>query len=179
MPALLLVLLLALPVTQLASWRVRLPPQLTCLYLLAHLPVQVLLEGRAKLEGIVRSRGRAASSAGDHADVLRFTRLHKPLRLQQEGMELLTAFLRRMVAERARADYDALVDSFASGGGGSSGGAGAADYLGTLTNLFKDVAAAIDEHLDLIQDALGPGGWVGGWVGVPGGCARRVCQEGA
>jgi hypothetical protein len=129
--------------------------------------VQVLLEGRAKLEGIVRSRGRAAASAGDHADVLRFTRLHKSLRLQQEGMELLTGFLRRTVAERARADYDALVDSFASGGGGGSGGggAGAADYLGTLTHLFKDVAAAIDEHLELIQDALGPGGWAGAWVG--------------
>lgn len=30
-------------------------------------------------------------------------------------MELLTGFLRRLVAERARADYDVLVDSFASG----------------------------------------------------------------
>ncbi len=30
-------------------------------------------------------------------------------------MELLTGFLRRLVAERARADYDALVDSFATG----------------------------------------------------------------
>lgn len=30
-------------------------------------------------------------------------------------MELLTGFLRHLVAERARADYDALVDSFASG----------------------------------------------------------------
>lgn len=32
-----------------------------------------------------------------------------------QGMELLTGFLRKLVAERARADYDALVDSFASG----------------------------------------------------------------
>ena len=32
-----------------------------------------------------------------------------------QGMELLTSFLRKLVAERARADYDALVDSFASG----------------------------------------------------------------
>lgn len=39
-----------------------------------------------------------------------------PARLARQGMELLTGFLRRLVAERARADYDALVDSFASGG---------------------------------------------------------------
>lgn len=46
--------------------------------------LQVLLEGRTKLEGIVRSRGKAAAAAGDHADVLRYTRLTRPLRLQQE-----------------------------------------------------------------------------------------------
>lgn len=75
----------------------------------------MLLEGRAKLEEVVRTRGRAAARAGDHADVLRYTRLHAPLRLQQEGLELLTGFLRGLVAERARGDYDALVDSFATG----------------------------------------------------------------
>ncbi|KAL4441200.1 hypothetical protein ABPG77_011437 [Micractinium sp. CCAP 211/92] len=113
---------------------------------------KVLLEGRAKLEEVVRSRGRAAARAGDHADVLRFTRLTRPLRLQQEGVELLTGFLRRLVGERAREDYDALVDSFAAAGEGGR----AADYLGTLTNLFKDVAAAVDEHLELIRDTFGP-----------------------
>ncbi|PSC72320.1 conserved oligomeric Golgi complex subunit 4 isoform B [Micractinium conductrix] len=113
---------------------------------------KVLVEGRAKLEEIVRARGRAAAKAGDHADVVRFTRLTRPLRLQQEGLELLTGFLRRMVGERARADFDALLDSFA---GGEGGGGRGPDYLGTLTNLFKDVASAIDEHLDLIKEAFG------------------------
>lgn len=80
-----------------------------------HPPAQVLVEGRAKLEDIVRQRGRAAAAAGDHADVLRYARLTRPLRLQQEGLELLCGFLRRLVADRARADYDALVDSFATG----------------------------------------------------------------
>lgn len=135
------------------------PPQAPSLLCLSPPPAvlpspQVLLEGRAKLEEVVRSRGRAAARAGDHADVLRFTRLTRPLRLQQEGVELLTGFLRRLVADRAREDYDALVDSFAvAGEGGRS-----ADYLGTLTNLFKDVAAAVDEHLELIRDTFGPGG---------------------
>lgn len=88
----------------------------------------------------------------------------------QEGLELLTGFLRRMVGERARADFDALLDSFA---GGEGGGGRGPDYLGTLTNLFKDVASAIDEHLDLIKEAFGTGGasctprhTCGGWGGV-------------
>jgi hypothetical protein len=118
---------------------------------------RVLAEGRARLEDVVRKRGRAAAAAGDHAGVLRFTRLHRPLRLQQEGLDLLVGFLRKLVADRARADYDALVDSFAAGGGEGGAGAGP-DYLGTLTGLFKDVAAAVDEHLDLIRDTFGPGG---------------------
>lgn len=134
----------------------------------------MLLEGRAKLEEVVRSRGRAAARAGDHADVLRFTRLTRPLRLQQEGVELLTGFLRRLVGERAREDYDALVDSFAAAGEGGR----AADYLGTLTNLFKDVAAAVDEHLELIRDTFGPGGQAGslqGWAG--GACQSSQAGE--
>lgn len=65
-----------------------------------------------------------------------------------------------------------------------SGGRGP-DYVGTLTNLFKDVAAAVDEHLELIRDTLGPGGWLGGWVGSwvggrltrLGKCLEPVCIE--
>ena len=42
----------------------------------------------------------------------------------------------------------------------SAGGKGKGpDYLGTLTNLFKDVASALDEHLELIRTTFGPGGW--------------------
>lgn len=163
------------------------PPQAPSVLCLSPPPAvlpspQVLLEGRAKLEEVVRSRGRAAARAGDHADVLRFTRLTRPLRLQQEGVELLTGFLRRLVADRAREDYDALVDSFAvAGEGGRS-----ADYLGTLTNLFKDVAAAVDEHLELIRDTFGPGGrgGAGQRVQARGGClagtrwARRLRRAG-
>lgn len=43
------------------------------------------------------------------------------------------------------------------------------DYLGALTNLFRDVAAAVDEHLDVFREAFGPGElwhWVGCcWLG--------------
>lgn len=201
--------------------------------------MQVLREGQARLEGIVRERSREAAAGNDHPGVVRYVRLYRPLRLQQEGMELLVGYLRGLISERARADYDALVDSAAGGRAGlvavaaqQVGGRGAqqvggcaaqqvggrvdcqvgrvacgasrqvwqfsgpaacplcfptpsmipiaaaldlptarthvpppsagdrgskADYLGTLTNLFKDVAAAIDEHLELLREAFGPG----------------------
>ena len=61
------------------------------------------MEGRAKLEDIVCGSGGARRpAAGDHADVLRYARLTRPLRLQQEGLELLCGFLRRLVADLRR-----------------------------------------------------------------------------
>ena len=52
------------------------------------------------------------------AQVVRYVALYRPLRLQQEGMELLVGYLRGLVSERAKADYDALVDGFAAAGAG-------------------------------------------------------------
>lgn len=111
---------------------------------------RVLAEGRAALEGIVRQRGAAAAAAQDHAGVVRFACVHGPLRLRQEGLELLTSYLRGLIASRAREDFAALVDGFAAGEGARP------DYLGTLTNLFRDVAAAVDEHFDVLREAFGP-----------------------
>jgi hypothetical protein len=31
------------------------------------------------------------------------------------------------------------------------------DYIDALTNLLKDVAESIEEHLDMLRDAFGPG----------------------
>ena len=76
----------------------------------------MLREGQAQLEQIVRSRAREAAAANDHPSVLRFVRLFKPLRLQQEGMEVLLGYLRALISERAKADHDALVDSAALAG---------------------------------------------------------------
>lgn len=78
----------------------------------------MLHDGRAKLENIVRSRAQEAVNSNDHSTVIRYIRLHKPLRLQQEGMEILVSYLRDLISERAKADYEALVD--AAGGTGIS-----------------------------------------------------------
>jgi hypothetical protein len=113
-------------------------------------------EARAALEAAVRARAAAAVHAQDHAAVSRLARLYGPMRLAQEGVDLMITYLRALVARRAQEDYDALVDGLDGGGGGGGGAAGKGDYLAALTNLFRDVAAAVDEHLDMFRDAFGP-----------------------
>ena len=112
--------------------------------------VAAMQEWRGKVEAAVRARTAAAVAARDHAAVARFAGLFGPLRLHQEGADAITNYLRGLLAERAQGDYDALVDGFAGGSGAKI------DYVEALTNLFRDVAAAIDEHLELFRDAFGP-----------------------
>ena len=112
--------------------------------------VATMMEWKSRVEAAVRARTAAAVAARDHSAVARFARLYGPLRLNDEGVEVLTKYLRSLLAERAQEDYSALVDSLAAGGGGK------VDYVEALTNLFRDVAAAIDEHLELFRDAFGP-----------------------
>jgi hypothetical protein len=111
---------------------------------------QILSKARKQVEDAIKTKGKEASAAGDHAAVARFARLHAPLRLQQEGVELLVSYLRTLIADRAKADYAELVDGETSSVGGSP------EYLGALTNLFKDVAAAISEHAEDVKESFGP-----------------------
>jgi hypothetical protein len=112
--------------------------------------VASMVEWKGKVEKAVRTRTAAAVAAKDHGAVARYAGLYGPLRMQSEGVEVITNYLRALLSERAQADYDALVDGFAAGAGAK------VDYVEALTNLFRDVAAAIDEHVDLFRDAFGP-----------------------
>jgi hypothetical protein len=112
--------------------------------------VTSMVEWKGKVEQALRARTAAAVAAKDHGAVARYAGLYGPLRMQSEGVEVLTNYLRALLSERAQTDYDALVDGFAAGAGAK------VDYVETLTNLFRDVAAAIDEHVDLFRDAFGP-----------------------
>jgi len=112
--------------------------------------VASMVEWKGKVEQAVRAKTAAAIAAKDHGAVARYAGLYGPLRMQSKGVEVLTSYLRALLSERAQADYDALVDGFAAGAGAK------VDYVETLTNLFRDVAAAIDEHIDLFRDAFGP-----------------------
>ncbi|CAL5229024.1 g12271 [Coccomyxa viridis] len=107
----------------------------------------VLQEAKGRLRNEILDRLDAAKKAGDHASVLRFTRLYAPLGLQEEGLESFLEYLRGLISTRAEEDYSALVESAA----GTE-----KDYVNTLTNLFKDIALAIDENEGFVGNAFGP-----------------------
>ena len=107
---------------------------------------QLFFDIRDRVEQAIRHQGMAAVNRKDHAQVAHFSKLFAPLKLQQEGMELLLTYLRDIISERAKADYDALIEVEG----------GFPDYLGTLTNLFKDIAEAISEHVEELKYHFGP-----------------------
>ncbi|CAK0785054.1 hypothetical protein CVIRNUC_008259 [Coccomyxa viridis] len=107
----------------------------------------VLQDAKTRLRDEILSRLDAAKKQKDHASVLRFTRLYAPLGLQEEGLESFLEYLRGLIAARAEDDYSALVEGAASM---------ESDYVNTLTNLFKDIAVAIDENEGFVGDAFGP-----------------------
>ena len=105
-------------------------------------------DAKARLEELVRTRFAAAAAAGDHAGVLRFVRLYPPLGLAHEGLGAFCAYLRGRVAQRARAEYEALADCLRSPPGAAL--PSAPTFGSTLTNLFKDIAEAVEENEPLL-----------------------------
>ena len=106
---------------------------------------------KKELTEIIRSRFSQAAEKSDHTQVLRFARLFKPLGLREEGLKHFTSYLRAAVGGRAREDYNALSDAMAA----STGQDSAVDFVGTVTNLFKDLAVAVEENEEFIQSAFG------------------------
>lgn len=115
-----------------------------------------LFESKQKLEAIFRKKLAAAVESKDHDNVVRFVKLYPPLRLQEEGLRSYVAYLRKVVAMRARGDYEVLIEALGSTDGGR--GAGTADFVGILNNIFKDIAFAVEENEDLLFDLAGEEG---------------------
>ena len=107
-----------------------------------------MFESKQKLESIIRKKLAAAVEAKDHANVVRFVKLYPPVRLQGEGLRSYVGYLRKVVAMRARSDYEGLVESLGSVDGGR--GTGTADFVGILNKIFKDIAFAVEENEDLL-----------------------------
>jgi hypothetical protein len=54
--------------------------------------LQLLLSAKAQLEAVVTQRLEEAVAARDHAAVLRFVRLHKPLAAPEKGISRCAPF---------------------------------------------------------------------------------------
>ena len=111
---------------------------------------ELLQRYKARCEQKVREKVGLAMKAKDHEDVTKYVQMFGPLRLEKEGVSLLGEYLTTMIGARAQSDYDALVDGFSLTGA-------KIDYVDALTNVLRDVAQSIDEYIDMLRDAFGPG----------------------
>lgn len=113
-----------------------------------------LMAAKRKLEEIVRTRFTAAASAGDHEGALRFVKIYPKLGLATEGLGHFCTYLRSSVAARARADYESLTDALRSTAPPLPT---APTFVSTLTNLFKDIALAVEDNEEVLSSEFGAG----------------------
>ncbi|GFY81568.1 hypothetical protein Acr_01g0013770 [Actinidia rufa] len=69
-----------------------------------------LLASKKQLEGIVRKRLSGAVDQRDHPTILRFIRLFSPLGLEEEGLQVYVAYLKKVIAMRSRLEFEQLVE---------------------------------------------------------------------
>ncbi|KAI8468195.1 MAG: component of oligomeric golgi complex 4 [Monoraphidium minutum] len=141
---------------------------------------QLLLSAKAQLEGVVAARLEEAVTARDHAAVMRFIKLHKPLGNTQAGVARYLAYTRLVVGSKARDMYAALCDALDGAGGAPPGGGGAArggkgggggvDFVGAMTALFRELALAAERDEKELAAAFGPLALVDVVLAVQGEC---------
>ncbi|GAQ80078.1 Golgi transport complex protein [Klebsormidium nitens] len=113
--------------------------------------VEQLMQSKQQLEEVIRSKFAQAVESKDHEQVVRFAKLYPPLQLQEEGLRTFTAYLRGQVSASAKESIEALVlamDRPAVKGAGP-------DFVGVLTELFKDIALTIEENEELLRTSFG------------------------
>ncbi|KAK9907313.1 hypothetical protein WJX75_001280 [Coccomyxa subellipsoidea] len=124
---------------------------------------RVIEEAKVRLRHEIQSRLDEAKEKGDYKAVLRFTRLFAPLGLQEEGLQAFLSYLRDLISKRAEVDYTSLVEGAEEA---------ETDYVGTLTNLFKDVAVAVDENEQFVAGTFGPEAAVEAILGL-----QQLCDQ--
>jgi conserved oligomeric Golgi complex subunit 4 len=107
-----------------------------------------LLDIKRRLEGLARWRLAAAVDAQDHPAVLRLVRLFPLLALADEGLQVYVAYLKKVVALRARADFEHLAELTST----TQLGAERPDFVGCLTRLFKDIVLAVEENDAVLRE---------------------------
>ncbi|KAM3306933.1 hypothetical protein P3S67_008676 [Capsicum chacoense] len=116
-----------------------------------------LLSSKKQLEGIVRRKLGEAVDQRDHSTVLRFIRLYPPLALEEEGLQVYVAYLKKVIAMRSRIEYEQLVEMMSDHRGNSQN---EVNFVSCLTNLFKDIVLAIEENDETLRSLCGEDGIV-------------------
>lgn len=130
-----------------------------------------LLAGKKQLEGIVKKRVSAAVDQRDHGTVLRFIKLYTPLGLEEEGLQVYVGYLKRVIGMRWRMEYENLVELIEQNQDQSQ-----INFVGCLTNLFKDIVLAIEENDSILRGLCGEDGIVYAICELQEECDSRGCM---
>ncbi|KAF9593508.1 hypothetical protein IFM89_024001 [Coptis chinensis] len=106
--------------------------------------------GAEDFENAARKRLGAAVDQRDHSSILRFVKLFLPLGLEEEGLQVYVAYLKKVIAMRSRLEYEHLVEVMEQGGRGSE-----VNFIGCLTNLFRDIVLAVEENDEILRSLCG------------------------
>ncbi|XP_057464024.1 conserved oligomeric Golgi complex subunit 4-like [Actinidia eriantha] len=112
-----------------------------------------LLASKKQLEGIVRKRLSGAVDQRDHPTILRFIRLFSPLGLEEEGLQVYVAYLKKVIAMRSRLEFEQLVELMEQSSANQN--QNQVNFVACLTNLFKDIVLAIEENDDILRSLCG------------------------
>ncbi|KAH0855264.1 LOW QUALITY PROTEIN: hypothetical protein HID58_013752 [Brassica napus] len=112
-----------------------------------------LFESKKQLEGIAKKKLWAAIDQRDHPTILRFVRLYSLLGREEEGLQLYVGYLKKVIAMRGRMEYENVVELMEQG-------VEQGNFVGCLTNLFKDIVMAIEENDEILRGLCGEDGVV-------------------
>ncbi|XP_065030626.1 conserved oligomeric Golgi complex subunit 4-like [Musa acuminata AAA Group] len=116
-----------------------------------------LLDVKRHVESIARKRLTAAVDQRDHPAVLRLVQVFPPLGLQEEGLQIYVAYLKKVIALRARLEFEHLAELAEQA---AAAQAERPDFVGCLTNLFKDIVLAVQENDEVLRSLCGEDGIV-------------------
>ncbi|XP_028752306.1 conserved oligomeric Golgi complex subunit 4 [Neltuma alba] len=122
-----------------------------------------LMASKKQLEGIVRKKLSSAVDQRDHPTILRFIRLYSPLGLEEEGLQVYVGYLKKVIGMRSRLEFEQLVELTEQRGLGNNNGnvnQNQANFVGCLTNFFKDIVLAIEENDEILRSLCGEDGIV-------------------
>ncbi|MQM16843.1 hypothetical protein Taro_049805 [Colocasia esculenta] len=110
-----------------------------------------LMEIKRQLEAIVRRRLSSAIDQREKTTILRFVRIFSPLGLQEEGLQVYVAYLRKEIALRSRLDFERLVELAEHPQQSrrpqqvNPAAEEQVNFVGCLMHLFKDIVEAVEE----------------------------------
>jgi hypothetical protein len=101
----------------------------------------------------------AAVDSRDHSTILRFIRLFSPLGLEEEGLQVYVGYLKKVISMRSRLEFENLVELMEQSYNNSNVSSNV-NFVGGLTNLFKDIVLAIEENDEILRGLCGEDGIV-------------------